>query len=620
MVDHLQQLIRRAAGVRTRVAGLGVAALLPALTGVGLAAQTASADGGTWRVTTAFYHGEFQVALDVTCDAQGTCQGSFGPWQITLTFSGNIVRVRGSNGFSTVTGSGQANGAWPDCNFASGSDSIFSPGGTADQETWQATRTSAPSTPAPNPPTNPPETSSPAPNPPATESASPGGSPEPNQSSGPPPSGGQTFVAGLALPSDLPRDPPAFPNVRTIAGGGTQTIVVGTSVYMNAGAKFATDSRTSAHIEFADGTKIDIGPNSRLTLGPDGAPVWGWFEEGILHFSGSKFERPYFRMRCQDTWCGGAIRGTDFTADYSGAGGALVLRVNRGRVDLAGPGSSQTVRIDAGHAAEVDAGGIRPMSSLVYPWWALPDERLMLLAVLLSLLVIGLIGVLLRRRGEGVARTMALPVVGVLVLLVGGAAAAVYSSALGSGPSAAASGPQLAVQSFTPVPTPQPPTPPPTPAPTPAPTPRPIDPRTTVIGLGDLRLGYASIGGARGIDCPACTYVSNLQVSYHHSGLQRDVISGVLVARSSSDAHANFAAMITKFHSNDASSAGLGDESYSYSNLFSYAGIRFFVVIWRSGVVTNFLELAAPDGTLSLQDGIALAQVQQQHVAAATGQ
>ena len=60
---------------------------------------------------------------------------------------------------------------------------------------------------------------------------------------------------------------------------------------------------------------------------------------------------------------------------------------------------------------------------------------------------------------------------------------------------------------------------------------------------------------------------------------------------------------------------GLGDESHTYTA--TQNGTTSFYVVWRSGVVTNEIVLVAPKGSRTIQDALALAQLQQTRTAAA---
>jgi len=64
-----------------------------------------------------------------------------------------------------------------------------------------------------------------------------------------------------------------------------------------------------------------------------------------------------------------------------------------------------------------------------------------------------------------------------------------------------------------------------------------------------------------------------------------------------------------------ASAKGLGDESHTYSS--TQSGRTYFYVVWRSGVITNEVVLVALKGTRTLQDALALANLQQSRTVAA---
>jgi len=62
---------------------------------------------------------------------------------------------------------------------------------------------------------------------------------------------------------------------------------------------------------------------------------------------------------------------------------------------------------------------------------------------------------------------------------------------------------------------------------------------------------------------------------------------------------------------------GLGDEGYGKTIVNSKLGQTFYVVVWRTGVMTNEILLIVPKGTLSLQSAIDLAKIQQPRAAQA---
>lgn len=341
------------------------------------------------------------VDSQLTCSDSGVCTGPGGGTDmaaglVTLTFSGrnvtwstpqNEAEGGASRHCDGLHGQGQANAAFPDATIASGmagskgcpymADLNLGPITVPNFE-WQATLVSSSITVSP---------------PPGTGGTTPGSTSVPQ---------------GEPLPSDLAQlPPPAFPDVRTIAGGGWHTIYVGTDVGDNVGWKLATDSITSAHIIFRDGTKLDIGPNSRVKIGPQGSPIRTWFEEGILHFKESLFCGPpsctnrYFRGRLIDGWATVAVRGTEFTL-ASDPSGYVIVTVLSGVVDIGQATGMRTHRVTAGHKVFVGGSGFVfdstswQLSDI--PWWNLPDDRLLAAGGLLVYFFPLLLAVILGRR------------------------------------------------------------------------------------------------------------------------------------------------------------------------------------------------------------------------------
>jgi hypothetical protein len=63
--------------------------------------------------------------------------------------------------------------------------------------------------------------------------------------------------------------------------------------------------------------------------------------------------------------------------------------------------------------------------------------------------------------------------------------------------------------------------------------------------------------------------------------------------------------------------AGLGDEAYGKTIVYPKLGQTYYVVVWRTGVMTNEILLIVPKGALSLQSAIDLAKIQQPRAAQA---
>jgi hypothetical protein len=197
-----------------------------------------------------------------------------------------------------------------------------------------------------------------------------------------------------------------------VVGGGTKNIIVGTDIADNTGWKITTDAISSASIVFRDGTEIRLSPRSEFVVGDSNSldsssSVFGWFGQGAMHFlervcnATSTCPQRYLRMRSQDRWIAASIRGTEFNVDYSGTDSDLVIRVNDGRVDVALSGETTTVRVSGGQAVEVGRYRIDPTSNWVFPWWNLPDNRILVAAGFLLYFLPTLVAAVRRRSGLG---------------------------------------------------------------------------------------------------------------------------------------------------------------------------------------------------------------------------
>jgi len=147
-----------------------------------------------------------------------------------------------------------------------------------------------------------------------------------------------------------------------------------------------------------------------------------------------------------------------------------------------------------------------------------------------------------------------------------------------------------------------------TPSPSPVRIPVPIDPQAIVIRLSDLRTGYRPSLQTQHPTCSSCRVASSLRVEFWNSDSQRLIISEVNVAATVDDAIANLRAILSGYPPG-VTVQGLGDQSYGGTGPLPMS--EGFFVIWRSGMLTQWLTISAPPGTLSLQNAIDLARVQE---------
>jgi hypothetical protein len=151
-------------------------------------------------------------------------------------------------------------------------------------------------------------------------------------------------------------------------------------------------------------------------------------------------------------------------------------------------------------------------------------------------------------------------------------------------------------------------------------------PPTVVVDLGpvlikttDLRAGYVRAQPGSKPLCPKCLpQVSSLAVQLQNKTLKRTILSAASIAPTRSDAGAVVAAL-KAYRSRGfwGAVAGLGDEGYGKTIVYSNLGQTYYVVVWRTGVMTNEILLIVPKGTLSLQSAIDLAKIQQPRAAQA---
>ena len=169
-------------------------------------------------------------------------------------------------------------------------------------------------------------------------------------------------------------------------------------------------------------------------------------------------------------------------------------------------------------------------------------------------------------------------------------------------------------------------TPSPQPSPSSAPSASPSPP-TVAVDLGpvlikttDLRAGYAVTQTGTKPLCTKCVpQVSSLAVQLQNKTLKRTILSAASIAPSPSDARSVLAALKTYRSASGGWSAvaGLGDAGYGKTIVYSNLGQTYYIVVWRTGVMTNEILLIVPKGTLSLQSAIDLAKIQQPRAAQA---
>ena len=156
----------------------------------------------------------------------------------------------------------------------------------------------------------------------------------------------------------------------------------------------------------------------------------------------------------------------------------------------------------------------------------------------------------------------------------------------------------------------------PSPSPSPSPTGRPLNIRPVLIKASDLRSGYVAGPYDSSFLCSACdSALSSVSVVLENRQFHRTVITAAAVAPSAGDGTSLMQALMTSLSSGQWSKGkGLGNESYLLTS--SISGQSHFYVVWRSGVVVNEIVLAGPKGSITLQNAIDLAKLQQARTAA----
>jgi hypothetical protein len=160
----------------------------------------------------------------------------------------------------------------------------------------------------------------------------------------------------------------------------------------------------------------------------------------------------------------------------------------------------------------------------------------------------------------------------------------------------------------------------PSPSPSPTPTGKPVDLRPVLLKASDLRAGYVASPLSSQPLCSACTpAVSSLSTVFRNNKLNRTILTAASVAPSSSDNKALAAALIASVgHTQSWTAvARLGDAAFSFSLATQNGTQVAYYVVWRTGAITNEIMLVGPRGTLTLQNAIDLAKIQQGRAAKA---
>jgi hypothetical protein len=154
----------------------------------------------------------------------------------------------------------------------------------------------------------------------------------------------------------------------------------------------------------------------------------------------------------------------------------------------------------------------------------------------------------------------------------------------------------------------------PSPSTSPTPTAVVVNLRSILIKPTDLRAGYAA---GKYVSTPLCNKcvpeVSSLSFVIQNPKLKRTILSAATVAPSAGDSK-SVAAALKAFRSSAGGwkpVAGLGDEGFATTTVTPNPSQRSFFVVWRTGVITNEIVLVVPLRSLTLQNAIDLAKVQQ---------
>ena len=160
------------------------------------------------------------------------------------------------------------------------------------------------------------------------------------------------------------------------------------------------------------------------------------------------------------------------------------------------------------------------------------------------------------------------------------------------------------------------------PSASPTPTTVAVDLHSVLIKSTDLRAGYVAGPFSSQPMCSACApAVSSLSVVFRNTKLNRTILTAASIAPSSSDSKTVAAALMTSVSDPRTwvSVTGLGDAASSTSITTQNATQIAYYVVWRTGAITNEIMLVGPRGTLTLQNAIDLAKIQQARAAVALG-
>jgi hypothetical protein len=159
----------------------------------------------------------------------------------------------------------------------------------------------------------------------------------------------------------------------------------------------------------------------------------------------------------------------------------------------------------------------------------------------------------------------------------------------------------------------------PSPSASPSPTGKAVDLRPVLLKSSDLRAGYVAGAPSSQPLCSACTpAVSSLSVVFRNKKLNRTILTAASVTPASSDNKALSAALIASVgNTQNWASVRLGDTGFSLSVTTQNKTQVAYYVVWRTGAITNEIMLVGPRGTLTLQNAIDLAKVQQGRAAKA---
>lgn len=149
------------------------------------------------------------------------------------------------------------------------------------------------------------------------------------------------------------------------------------------------------------------------------------------------------------------------------------------------------------------------------------------------------------------------------------------------------------------------------PSPSPSPSGRPVNLRPILIKPTDLKAGYVAGPYDYSPLCSACSPgLSSLTLVLQNRQLRHTVLTAASVASSAADSTTMMQALMN-FRSSGHWSRGnrLGDESYVSTT--SSGALSSFFVVWRSGVVVDEIVLSGRKGSITMQNALDLARLQQ---------